>query len=407
MKQLHLSGSVNLPASKSISNRALVLRHLSQGKVQVENISDAEDTQRLLKALEDESQQVIDAGAGGTTIRFLLAALAAEGRACTLTGSERLRERPIAPLVEALNQFGARIEYTEKNGFPPVRVVQGIPKGNLHSRSMSLPADISSQFVSAMLLIAPFLEGPVSVELQGHVVSRPYLEMTVQLLRQVGVEVHQQEQAFTIAPAQPSGTIHVEADWSSASYFLALAAAAKKVRIRLPGLSPTSLQGDSHLLPLLQQFGLTSHFTEEGLVVEKVQPLQPSHLEHDLEGMPDLAQTLVVLCTLLQVPFHFTGLGTLRIKETDRLHALQQELAKLGTRTETGPDWIASREFGPVPQQPVSVRTYHDHRMAMSFALFSALYPQVSIENPEVVSKSFPRFWKEWKRVVEGESRSF
>ena len=403
-----LRGSAVLPASKSISARALILTALACSGQETESLeqrlpglSNADDTKALLKALSNPSE-TIDIGAAGTAMRFLTAYLAQMPGTHLLTGSQRMKERPISILVSALRALGADISYAGEEGFPPLRI-----KGRqLRSGTVRLSASVSSQYVSALLMIAPTLPDGLTLRLDGTVASRPYIDMTMALMRQFGAEADwTNENTIRVK----SGTYYlpegfsVEADWSAASYWYEMVALSPdpEARICISRLKPESLQGDSRVAELFRPIGVLTTFTSEGAVLTKG-PCATTPLALDLTGQPDLAQTLVTTCAMLQRPFTFSGLRSLRIKETDRTAALQNELRKLGCTLEAvGDDVVRFFPKASLPDSSPVIETYEDHRMAMAFAPCAYRFPGIRIENPEVVSKSYPDFWQELSKFAD------
>ena len=397
-----LRGTVKLPASKSISARALILTALASAPCEAANLehklpglSDADDTKALLKALSHPSE-TIDVGAAGTAMRFLTAYLSLQPGTHLLTGSQRMKQRPISILVSALRALGADISYAEEEGFPPL-LIKGKP---LRSGTIRISASVSSQYVSALLMIAPTLPDGITLRLDGTVASRPYIDMTLALMRQFGADAEwTNENTVRVKSATyrlPEG-FSVEADWSAASYWYEMVALSPDpdAEILISGLQSDSLQGDSRIADLFIPLGVATTFTSEGVVITK-RPPTTTPLALDLTGQPDLAQTLCATCAMLQRPFTFSGLSSLRIKETDRTAALLNELQKLGSRLEAVGDDVV--RFFPTTAQPEDrpiISTYEDHRMAMAFAPCAYRFPGLTIENPEVVSKSYPNFWQE------------
>ncbi|MEX0967152.1 MAG: 3-phosphoshikimate 1-carboxyvinyltransferase [Bacteroidia bacterium] len=397
-----ISGTVNLPASKSLSNRMIALQFMADDNdAAIVNLSEAQDTLLMLNALTSENNE-IDLENAGTAFRFLTACFAAKGMKKILTGSKRMQKRPVAQLTDALRQLGADFRYHGKEGYPPVEIIQGIQRGG----SVKIKAGISSQYISALLLIAPFLPNGLQLEIGGDQVSKPYVELTLRLLAYHGVEFERSidridvpEQPVTLRP------MLIENDWSAASYIYALAALAGKAEILLPGLHPQSWQGDSIMVEWMEAFGIKTQYFNRKCFIQKSNTNFPSEFNKDLTDYPDLAQTFAVLCSLMKIPFHLKGIKNLRVKECDRLKALETELRKLGTETEAGADSLQSLSFGEVPRHPVRISTYNDHRMAMSFAPFGMIYPNVKIDDPEVVQKSFPGFWRELERLKRSPAR--
>jgi 3-phosphoshikimate 1-carboxyvinyltransferase len=397
MKRLNLlpkdlSAEIFLGGSKSESNRLLILNALYEGTLKLQNLSDSEDTYLLQKALEN-SNELIDIHHAGTAMRFLTAFYSIqEGRKTILTGSERMKQRPIGILVEALRSMGAKIEYLEKEGFPPLEI-QGI---KLEKNFVELQADTSSQYISALMLIAPKLSNGLKIQLNGKVTSLPYLMMTVEMLRKLGIEIKQEGNTFQILPLKelkPQEFV-VESDWSSASYHYSLAALSNPVNLKIHSFYENSLQGDADLVSIYRDyFGVISEFKGTQIQLKKNPAFEPKDFELDLNKTPDIAQTIIVTAAGLKLKCKLTGLETLKIKETDRILALKNELEKIGVITNITNSSIEIIEFKDFEGIPL-IQTYNDHRMAMSFAPLSVLFP-LDIENPEVVEKSYPNFWKD------------
>lgn len=396
-----LHTTVHLPASKSISARALVIAQLAgQALGTIDNVSDCDDTRALVEAL-TQRPEVVDVGASGTAMRFLTAYFAAApGETHVLTGTERMRHRPIGILVDALRQMGADVEYEGEEGFPPLRI-----RGRqLSGGAIELPATVSSQYISALLLVAPTLEQGLTLHLAGNIISRPYIDLTLCMMRDFGAEAEWNDVgtiSVASAPYQPRPYV-VESDWSAASYWYEMMALSRgrDDEVRLCGLMDGSRQGDSSVRYVFSLLGVKTTFdtTEQGVttcVTLRRLPLRVPRLDYDFSGQPDLAQTFVVCCCMMGVPFRFTGLSTLRIKETDRIQALQNELAKMGYDIEDVDnctlEWKGRQ--GPASPHP-AIDTYHDHRMAMSFAPACLRLPHITINDPQVVSKSYPAFWQ-------------
>ncbi len=389
------TATIALPASKSLSNRVLVMNALCNGGMTIENLSTSEDTQVLQQALTGIGG-THDLRGAGTAMRFLTAYFAQkEGESHTLTGSSRMCERPIGILVDALRQLGAEIEYLGAEGFPPLRI-QG---KRLVGGTLTLPGNVSSQYISALLLIAPYLQQGLSLSLTSETVSRPYIAMTIGLMQQSGIVVTETENSIEVSPGAYTPRVYcVESDWSAASYWYEAVALAPEAKITLSGLSTESLQGDARIAQLFEPLGVTTIIDKHGITLQK-NDLHTPHYEADLSGEPDLAQTLVVTCCLRGVPFRFTGLQTLRIKETDRIAALQSELAKLGyplTITNHSIAWEGSRI--PIANS-ITIDTYNDHRMAMAFAPAAFAFPELKICDIEVVAKSYPDYWNHLVQV--------
>lgn len=399
-----LRGTIALPGSKSISNRALLLLKLAGVNPVnwIKNLSPADDTRILLRMLNHKGD-LFNAGDGGTTFRFLAAWLALTKDETILTGSEGLRKRPVGALVRALRELGAYVEYLDKEGYPPLGINATRQLGLLQRR-IRIPANISSQFLSALLMIGPCLPEGLELVPEGELVSRPYLEMTLRMMRDFGAQVAWEGEAIVVKPGfYEERPLHVEADWSAASYWYALAALSKDVDLHLLGLRADSLQGDSVLADMMQQFGIQTTYTDEGAHLQRSGVTLPARFAWDFVECPDVAQTLATLCAALGVPAVFSGLQTLRIKETDRIAALQNELAKTGVSFAEMPgqkpehakyELSGKAAWGAPPQ----FASYGDHRMAMAFAPLGLLGP-LKIEAPEVVRKSYPDFWEHLQSV--------
>jgi 3-phosphoshikimate 1-carboxyvinyltransferase len=411
-KSKSVSGTVQLTGSKSECNRALIIEALSDGKVKVENISDAADTVTLVEVLSQKSEvgspnsdselktqdlRLVNIGPAGTAMRFLTAYFSFQDEDVILTGSERMKQRPIGILVNALREIGAHIEYVENDGFPPLRIKGSL--GQQQKDKISIQGDISSQYITALLLIAARLPLGLTLQIEGELTSRPYVEMTLAMLQQAGIQ-HQWEGNNIHIPNQDfrETTLHVEPDWSAASYWYAIAALADEAELFLPGLTSYSLQGDSVITEIMANFGITSQFKNGGVYLKKeAKPL--SRKIFDLKSCPDLAQTVILVCAALGHEATFTGLETLKIKETDRVLALQTELAKIGVKLiEKGQVYKldCSEKFIP---ECIFIDTYDDHRMAMAFAPLALIIPEMEIEDYKVVEKSYPAFWKDLKKV--------
>ena len=397
-----VTGTIDLAGSKSISNRALIIRALCPEPFEIRRLADANDT-RLLAALLDSDAVERDAGPAGTTFRFLTAYLALQPGEQVLTGTERMKQRPIGVLVETLRALGARIDYLEKEGYPPLRI--GEPSGFGRVSRLSISAGTSSQFISALLMIAPVLPGGLTLELEGRIVSRSYIEMTLNQMAYFGIHYTWEGHTIRIEPQtyQPR-TFTVEADWSAASYYYALAAFAGPLDLQLDGLFANSIQGDSALVEMMEYFGVRTEFNNSGVRLTKNGKALPAFFEWDFILCPDIAQTLAVICGGLGVTGIFTGLETLRIKETDRLAALRDELAKVmvdfhpysGKPNAPGECWTVEGKAA-WKDRPV-FDTYEDHRMAMAFAPLALLGP-VAIREPMVVVKSYPGFYADFERL--------
>ncbi len=393
----NLHGTINLPASKSISNRLLAIRFLSQNDFEIKNLSTSDDTvlmETLLAEMQECRSAELDCENAGTVFRFLTAICAITEGNWTLTGCAQMQKRPIKPLVDALKSLGATIEYLGEDGFPPLRI-QG---KTLEGGDIKIDSSISSQFISALLLIAPCMKNGLNITLDGEHVSLPYIQMTANLIHKAGAKANFDEQGNIKIEGLYTDEIPaftVEADWTSASYFYALAVLAKEADLFIPNLQKDSIQGDAIVAELFDPFGIKTRFTEEGAQITKcMRPEDVSYM--DFTNHPDLAQTMAVLCAMLGLEADLSGVETLKYKETDRLLALRTELKKIGIRTEYDEGSLLIFPANIYVNEPIA--TYNDHRMAMAFSLLSARLNDIQIENPEVVSKSFPGYWEELRK---------
>ena len=389
--------SVDLPASKSISNRALILHALSGGVQRPMNLSDCDDTAVMIRALEQHGAE-IDIHAAGTAMRFLTAYLSTQKGSHLLTGSARMKQRPIRLLVDALRALGADIQYAESEGFPPL-LIQGKP---LPGQEITLAGSVSSQYISALLMIGPTLPQGLTIHLTGQLISVPYINLTLSLMAHYGASARwTDERTIRVEPGPYQDVpFTVESDWSAASYWYEMMALWQPQTefpspcIELIGLFPRSSQGDSRGADLFAKLGVHTAFTPRGVELTRL-GVPVARMVEDLVDIPDLAQTFVVTCCLMGIPFRFSGLQSLRIKETDRITALQQELHKIGYVVKDEADSILSwnGERCPAEEHPV-IATYDDHRMALAFAPAILRLPSLAIAHPEVVSKSYPTYWR-------------
>lgn len=400
--QLHSSPqphqiSISLPASKSISNRLLLLNALSYSAFEIRNLSDSDDTRVMLNALNTNSNH-FDVGAAGTSMRFLTAFLSKIVGEWTITGSARMKQRPIKTLVDALNQLGGKIEYIEKEGYPPLRIFGSALKGC----DLELPGNVSSQYISALLMIAPTMENGLNLTLTGDIISKPYLNMTLALMKNYGVTANWVGNTIKIPQAdyKPQKS-NVESDWSAASYWYEIAALCPNMEITLKGLKKQSLQGDSNVQFIFDSLGVRTRFSQKGVTLSHHGSIVKK-LKYNFINEPDLAQTVAVTCCLMNVPFHFTGLQTLKIKETDRITALINELKKLGFELSSNNIdnliWDG-KKTEKQNENEVIIDTYKDHRMAMAFAPASLKDYKIMINDPMVVTKSYPKYWQDLETI--------
>jgi 3-phosphoshikimate 1-carboxyvinyltransferase len=399
-KQLHLQTtqlnlSISLPSSKSISNRALILNALAYSPYDIQNLSDCDDTSVTVKAL-DSNDTTFDIGAAGTAMRFLTAFLAKTCGEWVITGSERMRNRPIKLLVDALNTLGAKIEYLEKEGFPPLKIYGSALMGG----EISLNGGVSSQYISALMMVAPMMVNGLKIKLEGDVISVPYIQMTMTMMKEYGVDVTFENNQIDVRPQTYKPIqFKVESDWSAASYWYEVLSIAGAGEVFLQGLYQNSSQGDSKVAELFEQLGVKSTYQAEGVRLT-ASGKYVSRFEYDFVNQPDLAQTFAVCCCAKGIPFVFSGVQSLKIKETDRVAALIAELAKFGYQLHEPQHgqlaWDGTQV--PVSSEVPSVKTYEDHRMAMAFAPLALIQP-IIIEEPNVVSKSYPRFWEDLELI--------
>jgi 3-phosphoshikimate 1-carboxyvinyltransferase len=393
----NLKLEIQLPSSKSISNRALILNALAYSPYEIENISDCDDTRVTVKAL-DSNKTTFDIGAAGTAMRFLTAFLSKTVGEWIITGSDRMKNRPIKILVEALNSLGAKIEYVEKKGFPPLRIFGSALMGG----QITLNGGVSSQYISALMMIAPYMQNGLKITLEGNIISVPYIHMTISMMKEYGVEATFTTNEIEIKPQQYK-PIHykVESDWSAASYWYEALSICGKGQIFLVGLNANSSQGDSKVAQLYEKLGVKTNYQPAGVLLTSTKN-DCSKFEYDFVNQPDLAQTFAVTCCVKHIPFHFKGVQSLKIKETNRVAALINELAKLGfvlvEPAEGELAWFGERCESA---KEISIATYEDHRMAMAFAP-AALLTSLTIEEPQVVSKSYPNFWTDFEQLSSG-----
>jgi 3-phosphoshikimate 1-carboxyvinyltransferase len=390
----NLKAQIAVTGSKSETNRLLLLQALFPD-ITLANTSNSDDSEVMQKALKG-NDEVVDIHHAGTAMRFLTAFFAVnEGREVVLTGSPRMQERPIKVLVEALEQLGAVISYEKEVGYPPIRI-----KGQkITASKVNIPANVSSQYISALMLVAPKLENGIEINLVGEITSVPYIRMTLALLNDLDVKTSFEGNVIKV---YPKATVNpkemtVESDWSSASYFFSVVALSETASITLSSYKETSLQGDSALVKIYKQMGVETHFDGNKMTLTKVPDFKFGDVDFELNNTPDIAQTIVVTCLGLGIGCHLTGLHTLKIKETDRLEALRIELTKLGANISVTNDslvLVASNTINP----NIKIATYNDHRMAMAFAPLALKVP-IIIENAEVVSKSYPDFWGDLKSL--------
>ncbi|KAF0238936.1 MAG: 3-phosphoshikimate [Prolixibacteraceae bacterium] len=394
----NIQATINLPSSKSISNRALIINALSYNPYPLLNLSDSDDTKVLFEAL-NSNYNKFDIGHAGTAMRFLTAYLAKIVGEWEITGSERMQQRPIGILVDALKSLGAQIEYTRNEGFPPLKILGS----RLIGKTIELDGSVSSQYVSALLLIAPTIENGLTLKLKSEITSRSYIELTLKLMAKFGIQYCWEGNEITV-PEQNyfARDFTVEADWSGASYWYEILSLCESGEILLQNLELDSLQGDANIAGWFTQFGVISTQKTNGVLLAKNENITPEKLVHDFIENPDLAQTMACLCVAKKIPFHFSGLKTLKIKETNRILALQNELAKFGAEltepTEGELAWNGLISENLRHEVPL-IETYHDHRMALAFAPLSLAGTLIQVSVPMVVTKSYPGFWDDLKKA--------
>ncbi|MBN2262266.1 MAG: 3-phosphoshikimate 1-carboxyvinyltransferase [Prolixibacteraceae bacterium] len=393
-----LTGEITLPTSKSISNRVLIINALAYSPFPVQNLSDSDDT-RVMEQVLNANSDKFDIGHAGTAMRFLTAFLSKIVGKWEITGSERMQQRPIKILVDALNQLGAKIEYINNPGYPPLRIWGS----NLKGGRLELDGSISSQYISALLMIAPSIEGGLELTLTNRITSASYIDLTLSLMAQYGIEYKWEDNVITIKEQsyQPIPYV-VEADWSGASYWYQMAVLANEADILLKGLKLESLQGDCDQAKWFENFGIVSTQEEDGVRLSKKEVRLPENYVQNFVENPDIAQTFAVMCVCKGIPFHFSGLETLKIKETDRINALITELGKLGAELyEPQPGELAWN--GNIDEvqfySDVEIDTYHDHRIALAFAPVALINGSISINNPMVITKSYPGYWADLKKL--------
>lgn len=393
--QYPINANIEIPGSKSISNRLLMIRAILNLDIKFKNLSEAEDTVILAKALgkiKDSKSATIDIEHAGTDMRFLTAYLSVTVGEWIITGSDRMKERPIGALVESLRKIGADISYLEKEGFPPLKI-----KGKkLDGGKMEIDASISSQFISALLLISPTFKNGLELKLNGEIVSQPYIKMTIELLKQFGILFTVGSNIITLRSAEikdDEPKISIESDWSSVSYYYSIMALAEKAEMILMHFNKESLQADSVLPEIFDLLGVKTEFIRTGIKLTK-QEIKIKEFTYDFVHCPDIAQTIAVTCTGLGIKANLTGLQTLKLKETDRIITLKNELEKFGAQVIITNNSI---HIDPKPieikPQVINIQTYNDHRIAMSFAPLAIKASELKIENPDVVGKSYPGFW--------------
>jgi len=391
-----LNGKILLPSSKSISNRILIIQALSKNFRPVKYLSDSDDTRVMMDVFESENP-VLNVGHAGTAMRFLTAYLSTLPGERVLTGSDRMKQRPVRILVEALQKLGAGIEYLGNTGYPPLRITGG----GLHGGTLEIDGSVSSQYISALLMIAPVLKGGLTLRLTNRITSRSYIEMTIRLMEQSGIDCTWKDNEIRIPETDfKSVDYSVEADWSAAGYWYQILGMAGSGTLELWNLRLSGIQGDEALASWFSEYGIVTNQTTEGVTIELKEWKNPGKVFLKFHENPDVAQTMAALCVAKGIPFHFTGLETLKIKETNRIVALQNELRKFGARlnepAEGELEWDGMIDYSSLMELPV-IETYSDHRMAMAMAPMALTGRKVIIRDPRVVTKSYPEFWEHLK----------
>ena len=375
----------------------LIMDALAGKKSEIENLSESDDTRFLQMALASRSLER-DIGHAGTAMRFLTAYFATQNEHVVLTGSDRMKKRPVGPLVRALKELGASVHYPGQEGFPPLEIEGGLKKGG----HITVDGGISSQFISALMMIGPVLKGGLKITLTGDVVSSTYIHMTLSLMIRGGVEAAFDGREIMVREGRYNfGHFKVESDWSGASYWFQVAALCPGSSIRLPGLQRGSLQGDAVLVSLFSDLGVETRFVEDAVILNSGKPFTVDHFASDFTGFPDLVQTFTVTLCAMDIPFSITGTRTLKVKETDRISALQSELKKLGFQIDADQDgnrisWDGTRSN---PETGAVIETYNDHRMAMAFAPLAVPLGSLIVNNPGVVTKSYPGYWEDLEKA--------
>ena len=402
MKKIKLSfdkfkdSTIYLNSSKSESNRLLIIKALSEKEITIKNLSKANDSVLLKNLLESENLVVWDAQDAGTSFRFLTSFLAIKKKHVVLSGTERMKQRPVKVLVDALNKIGAEILYLENEGFPPIYV-----KGKINQvkNKLDIPGDISSQYISSLLLIAPLLEKGIEINIEEPFYSRPYVNMTLNLMNSFGIKSEVKGNKISIKNQEfSSGSYIVESDWSAASYWYSILSISDDINnLTLQGLKKKSNQGDSVISELMKSFGVNTQYKEDGIVLTKIK-LDTEEIELDFRDCPDLAQTILVVAAYHKIKLKVSGVESLKIKETDRLLAMKNELKKMGCDFyEEGNYWILEKRRREIDDE-LSIDTYKDHRMAMAFAPLASKKSMI-INDPDVVVKSYPTYWEDLKKV--------
>ena len=395
-KNKTIYGSIDLESSKSISNRLLIIKALCKTKFEIQNLSNAKDT-KILNELLDSFNKRIDLNCedAGTALRFLIAFLATKDGIWKVSGSKRMHDRPVKPLIDCLKDLGAEIKYLEKEGFPPIE----IKSKKLKSKKLSLPGDISSQFISALLLVAPTIENGLTLEITSKVLSKPYIDMTLGLMSEFGIEYSWENNLIKVEQQNYlAKNIEVENDWSAASFWYSFLALSKSGEVKIPNLYAKSLQGDSVLSSIYLKLGIKTEFNEDSIVLYKTKNIA-KEIELDLSGHPDLALPIIVTCCGLGIKAHLMGLESLKVKESNRLECIKKELEKFNVISSISDSSIKIKENQKIVQPTSIIECHNDHRIAMSIAPLCMKVDSIKFDNKDVVNKSYPKFWEDFDRA--------
>ena len=392
----NIYGSIDLESSKSISNRLLIIKKLCKTKFEIQNLSNAKDTKILNKILDDfEIKKEINCEDAGTALRFVIAFVATKEGIWKVSGSKRMHERPIKPLIDCLKEMGAEIKYLEKEGFPPIE----IKSKKLKSKKLSLPGDISSQFISALLMIAPTIENGLTLEITSKVLSKPYIDMTLGLMSEFGIEYTWENNLIKVEQQNYiAKNIKIENDWSAASFWYSFLALSKSGEIKIPNLYANSIQGDSVLSSIYSKLGIKTEFNEDSIILYKTKNIA-REIELDLSNHPDLALPIIVTIAGLGVKTHLMGLESLKIKESNRLESIKRELRKFNISCEIDSSSIKIKESQNIVKPKSTIECHNDHRIAMSIAPLCMKVGSIKFDNKNVVNKSYPKFWEDFDRV--------
>ena len=392
----NIYGSIDLESSKSISNRLLIIKKLCKTKFEIQNLSKAKDTKILNKILDDfETKKEINCEDAGTALRFVIAFLASKKGSWIISGSKRMHERPIKHLIDCLVELGAEINYLEKEGFPPIE----IKSKKLKSKKLSLPGNISSQFISALLMVAPTIENGLTLEITSKVLSKPYINMTLDLMSEFGIEYTWENNLIKVEQQNYlAKNIKIENDWSAASFWYSFLALSKSGEIKIPDLYANSIQGDSVLPSIYSKLGVKTEFNEDSIVLYETKNIA-KEIELDLSNHPDLALPIIVTCCGLGIKAHLMGLESLKIKESNRLESIKKELRKFNISCEIDSSSIKIKESQNIVKPKSTIECHNDHRIAMSIAPLSMKVGSIKFDNKNVVNKSYPKFWEDFDRV--------